>query len=1438
MPQNTNLNINISSGLKEVKPVAVSGALVKSLRDNRSNDTDTSKVEETSFFEYGNSKKYLSLQKRGLNNLRSELIAVYEFIPVSTETSSQEVAQTRKVTGDSQSVAVTNVSRLIELHRQIREYTINATNLVFEKLYPEVVGEEFLNWISKEMNSKFKKVESNTVETTVDSFCSEVIANSDNASYSDIVNKNKNNRFFKLIIEHFVYEMLVNDVVNYYSRISSVGNLIKKYWNIINFRQLKEFSPSSCFSSNSLSGVNSSLESIFSQSYLYDDKISETLIGLQESEISSDIDMLTAVSGQLASVALLKDSSRCLETLQLAKLRLTSDSVNIGVTSDLAEVINQIKKIPLAGFITLLGPNTEKERTGVLKSVYDPKLELTGTKFDTIFTNIKDATGEKVDSIDEGAKEAMVALCYDVMSYFANREKNNTVMKLNIDSADNGNLYKDYISNVLLGVDPDFINSKAEDREKRPIEIEKSRLIPGSGETNSTPGYGNFIKTVAGARKNNDSNSVYLPLESKEENNQTGLGDAITGIDNFLEDRVNHSDSKSSQHSLSSFSSQYKRQSINLLKDVLTLYPDEGVVSQSNAFSSRSLNPTPGFSQRTYFKSLLENLSLDLEEVLSTSEEKNKSMLPLLSFLLADYSHKSRIVKVFLGGFWSALIACNPVVSDISLLNAGDAPVSVNLFDITSDHRDIAKTYGRFIEYYNEQAVLGFFKEIGINPRSKGSDDKIAFAGGSNIKYRRLLGDGDNLFKKENLKNKLNSGKKINKLFEVDELDGSTSNLKIKAVKIDNVLNSVMSGGKSKYELKDISDGKLNEPYRQFGIYRVFSDSFRWALNPTYDGNYYDDIYKSKKSPIFLQGGNAGRPKKGILSEAPDGFGKILGLDAHHRALIMFRWVYNLLKKTIQIQVSTTSDGEILFKLYNDHIKGVIDCLKENSGQGKIYSDTKSRSYKKAYEIADNYIKSTLNKFDTRQRFLADLAGLYVAHADSLESSSKKVDNVFAGREVAVRSVDGGNSSLFMTELEKIGPNTVKDIINLESKFVATNLSNYKINFFKRGKGLTHLGNNFNIKKVNLMHDVLSAKNYGFLKSENFGNKSILNVGIPNSMVSALRKRAFRETGDENYLNSPYVCVSVFKKDHINPEIEYFPKNYLFDLDVNILDRNHVNPNEESNHIKNYVANSSFDKLLNSFEVTRFVFDEQGKIKPLIKKGVNSVFHKDVLINHVHDYALKYYMQLTTGINMGVSTFNLNQLSHTQGENTQLEFQSVLNNISRMYPNVENDDQMKSEVFRLLSSIRESVPFSASKNFKEAVSPKCFEKVYSIFVNEKDFVMKASENEDIYLTEPNFSSTCRLSRPVLANIRKSPDIIKKPIYEKYSNALSPNAPDVYNYYCQVTILPIGFAEKAYDFKQDILTSSVIQPVEASSLNVSTNNSGIGAQSVLNSLGII
>lgn len=1499
MAKNTaNINISLESSSKVAEFPSSAGKLLESLiAEQKSSDISEESYE--AFTSPGNTEIYKRLQSKGLNNLRSEIISICEFIPISTENIDESASMHNKKLGENNSISVSNISRVIELHRQIREYIYTASQLVLDAEYPGLSDPEFLKELSRCVNRGFNASADTSTKKTVDNIITAILNNEVNkvgpASNKtvELIATNRNNPYFLGLVEYFVYRRLVDEISKYLYRMSEIENNLSGYVNIDNFRNLKTFNPASAFENVDDRAKNSFNSE--TQTLLYDDNLSLSLMALDTLTDNVSGDIYINAIGQLINVCTFRDSARTLSSLSSADRSLTrvqTGKMRIGIQSDLSETIANIKSIPLKGFLTLLGDNTQEEINSFGVN-YEPEKELTLEKFYSYFKNIRNASGEGFDEVEEGSKELMAALSYDIMSWYITRiggeemgtssslsegsvvsdstdlgysiadslhsfrdsesrsgvtnNNNNQYVRYSKELAKEGNnIYFDYLQKNF-GINKNILDINEAESGSKIIDISESLVsTPGNTSISNEPnkvGFGDFTRNTYGYRKGtfyseSQNNSVnYLPLESSNTTDN-----AIPGTKFFVESKLQDlalSSNSQENSEYSKFVKDYKKLSNYLFEDILTLYPHSELTKQYNSQENEDnrgkgehrLTPLGLGSAKTILFNMIQGLILDLEDVISQSNDEKTSLIPLLAIILkASNDETEESIFPFLSSLWGE-VYLDPV-----------------------DESNTKIKIGRYLEYYTEMCAINFFKSLGLSPRDAGSEATREFEGGSGQSYNLWLGDNNDLFYKENIADKFNSGKDLNKKIENDSKTGSTTVLEIKAKKIDNVFDNTLGGGN---RLSKVSEGKESNNVR-YGIHRLFSklyeaannleihESLNGKTNMSWVDPEFNDTNSGKRNYIdhtsarMLENGR-GYPDEDLVN--PNGVnGELINFSGQHAILIAYQWATKLIQKTIQVFAQTTSDGTFSLKIYDDQILGTIDGLKsvmiDNSGSSSnitgsdINSDISgnflerlsatidsfnsnsdisgnfSENYINSYQIAKNYAEDTVSKITIRENFIRDIAGLFSAHSDAIKGLDSKIDNIFEG--------DAG--SLAVNVLKE--NNVFKDSVIAIDSLGVGELIKSKNKFFELAKDSLIFRNTRHVlPKINLMEKVFSRSGYGFLKSEKLGQKSMINVGIPKTMISTLQSLAFRETSDPRYIDSPFVCISVFKKNHLDPEAEYYPKNFIFDVSANILDYKIGNSDlgKLTNHLENLKTDMSFSNILKSIELQRFLPGGQNiKIHTSFGYGETGMFSKEVLINHLHDYLLKEYIKMTTGFLIDESSFlltekpiNYQNVETTQNLGTRLnnEYRRVLENIKKRYPKIEVDDQLKSEVFRMISMIKQSAPFSFVNRFKQTIIPNSFDKVYTVLINEKDFVRIPPEGTpDNHILSIDGS----LTRKIVSSYQISEDGSLS--YGNTINVLNEsdnNTPSVYNYYTQVSILPIGFVEGAQPVTIDGGTTSSI-----------------------------
>ena len=183
------------------------------------------------------------------------------------------------------------------------------------------------------------------------------------------------------------------------------------------------------------------------------------------------------------------------------------------------------------------------------------------------------------------------------------------------------------------------------------------------------------------------------------------------------------------------------------------------------------------------------------------------------------------------------------------------------------------------------------------------------------------------------------------------------------------------------------------------------------------------------------------------------------------------------------------------------------------------------------------------------------------------------------------------------------------------------------------------------------------------------------------------------------------------------------------------------------------------------------------------------------------DYAFKIYYRYALGIDLNENTFSLESIrkniNRLPGGITvsdrliQEDYANLINQTRLLYPAANVNQKLASELFRAIEIIAAHPGYDLTNKIKKAIYPKKFDKVLSILVNEKDFILYTdaySKNfSDIYKTEPVFSYTSRQSRP---DSKLASSEYEKTI-NKYINECDEDFPEIFSMYATITMLPKG-----------------------------------------------
>jgi hypothetical protein len=207
---------------------------------------------------------------------------------------------------------------------------------------------------------------------------------------------------------------------------------------------------------------------------------------------------------------------------------------------------------------------------------------------------------------------------------------------------------------------------------------------------------------------------------------------------------------------------------------------------------------------------------------------------------------------------------------------------------------------------------------------------------------------------------------------------------------------------------------------------------------------------------------------------------------------------------------------------------------------------------------------------------------------------------------------------------------------------------------------------------------------------------------------------------------------------------------------------------------------------------------------------------REVLRNHLHDYALKIYYKYALGVDFNEYVFPLENIVMSDGNvsgglgvssaGMVEDYDNLINDLVNRYPAANIDQELASELFRSIKILAAHPVYALKDKVKRTIYPNKFDRIMSMFLNEKDFILytEAYDQEftDIYKTTPNFSYTSKIARPDFKNILSGQKLgpskyllpnglapSSAPL--KYKHSCQEDFPEVFSLYATITLLLPG-----------------------------------------------
>ena len=1361
------------------------------------------------------SNKFEILNKQSLNPLKPIVIGNTEFVPVATGNTSPDATGLKAQFGEGNVLSVNNITKLFEIQRQIRNANLSNSQKLL-KIAKGYDSAEILLKIRKKMEEVFDDIVDEDINKTIENFIKAVGENlsfdrrskSRNESASTIIGRtsiaspglkkvnteNKNDPYYKTLIEYAAYEIILYEAIEFLSGILRFKNAAEKSWSILeatSFTAIKDMSFDSLGNSakdfidaSGLSGVGAHRMNE-PGSERFDD-----VIGVDTTASSTDTALLIQTIVSAYDEILLKKGYHD-DMLDFGR-RTLNDSPGIQTSDPVRDALMTLQKSWLVGLYDELLEYSENERKSVYGVSGNPKHSIDDgyvglssvegflgeSKINKMMDNFPSEMGDS-EVYGELLSACMFNDAFDIAQSLSGATAP-TLFYFNNTRAGAGNINQFY--KLILG-DEVADTMRPDDgmygRSKRFIDYDPLDSNPSVGPL------GKYLSSKQSA----DSDFRYLPFESTQ--NYAGSTKYLTGPEYFIDVALQRGDRSFTD--FEKFTTNYKNFSKAYITDVE--------------------KRTKLFEVEESFISLCTMIGEDLE----TESSNFDKYLLRLGILVKNARTRKGMARAFKSAYFGNMILGQSDDTARSSGKKGDP-------FIQTSHTITKRQSRQRIVRYKANTILRDFIDNTLNVSEIKDDKDKDFRDLGGDKYNHSLRQKEYTERDSNF-DKINGTKTIN----AGTQESLSSKKEYKIHK---------QSGK-KYEGSD----ELNkEQYRldaglRFG--RTSLDGF--LSNKHFENTIFQGDSASRRSfnqnrPGLKRGGNLNNDN--MMKELPRTIrsqGGIYSLSEHHRAFILFSFVAKILQLSLTIKAKSSegakkkngkskSNNAYIELIGNkDEFLGITQAfldIGEKSLNVSSYS-SKPASFRAAYSNTTTSLREVLESIKRRTQKISQLVLTPAVHSMMLDKQRKTIVQYISSGDGSKRS----EAAINLLEDRKI--RAFQDSLSLISEESVSEMFNSYIHtFIPKKDTIFTIEDATDYKQVKLMIKILSNPGYGFLSSEKRGNPVISHVGVTNSMLSTMRYEAYKETGNIAFLESKRFCVNIFKRNEIDAQEVVYPKTFLFDSKYQIHDYDQLG--EPLNHIANYSDTWTFENILSNVEFTSWSDQVEGQenedpfsnikeaYRPKRSLGSDmfnqSNISKDLLINHINDYAIKIYYRYALGLELETYSFTLNSnaidysnprggFSSARSEMLQ-NYNSLINQITNAYPAANIDPVLASELYRSIKTISATPIYSLGEKTKRVLLPKKFDRVLSIPFNDKDFVLYTpafdKEFEEIFKTSPNFSYTSRIARPELkyggqqnSQVYFSSNPINKSAEEKYKDNCKEDFPEIFSTYVTITILPEG-----------------------------------------------
>lgn len=1362
------------------------------------------------------------LRGRGLNPLRAEILGSLEFVPLSKGEDIQPDSSSISLNfgGDLQLKQVNQVVRLIELHRIIRNSFIQLSadmiakfsgfsnseqssiknfyslyhfgesrlNLIFEKSFNGLSDNQIQALSFEEMfervyntSKDYESILSNGIMLSATVFQS---VRGLSSTLELIKSSNltiEKRRTIKAIVKSVLILSLLDEVQRFLKEIIDAKNYLLDSIDIKKLTKSDINSYSNTGTGSSIERFLSSFSTILFNNYLVADL--GTGIENAASRISSNSVMFANLLSKIYSTCLFSRNLSIPTSEVDSGDNLIHLATNDEQSNNIRKGIINFKRIFAAhsSFIKTLASidpgqsnvtfiNSYGELSGYSVSGtdepkkvmdYDNGFGLTSGAINSII-NLIDTNGD----IDDALATLLAYVCYDQVSGFNYRLAANNNSEL-----DKKQIFpiRNLLARILFSPDG-FVGGSASFYENYKDELSSSDAgdIGSIFRFNRSTSYEGLFKAVLKNRTSSLSQDPFAALEVSHVLDeiifQREGGNGRTGVEVFLTDALLSGDVD--LETFDSFIKEYEQAYKTALDSVvkfLGLDFDQDIASGGHSPYNEDVNLSniSNMNPANYFLYFMNVLGNDIYRY----DDETLDALNMMFFCESGKSVDS-IIKAFKSHFMGVLVT---------------EPESGSLFCNLKPDKVSNKYYENLWDHYCE-ATDSIVKNV-LNKVSgftcKTYSRKYRINNPDKLRYEAVLSNNDAWISETKFKNASNTTKSFGNANSESFTTWTTANgLGHRGDTKDNLRDALRiyneseknteeagydypGGIKPSYQSKYLRNVMLNYPISnsvslqgreissqgdidKFGVFKdLFQNSFY---------GFFDFQPDSELTQILFEINNGGQ------------FGGIFTTSMFQRAFLFYAFAARIFAKNTQVDfIINTEQNSAYVKKYDSTLRGIEKALK---GEAAPEYSNHNTSANLAYTNTRVLLNKVLSKMGSIRRNILQPFQVMGAQISKMKKAREALQNLLKtsndinrndySRFVAVkllRDNDFFNDSN-LTNASETGLATIqKSIINNFTNPIDSPNSH----------SFLSLGDQYIEKDVKIMYKVLSSTGFGFNSNEKLGRKNIFHIGIPFGMLEALRQMAYDETRDERYLNSNKIAIHIVKEDDLNPELPFIPRTFVFDMDKFVLPKT---LSGQTNHITSYSDSDSFEQTLQKIEFFKRGVSglESYQIGAASIPGVPIT--KSYTYNHVFDYYLKLYCKITTGLDFDEDVFKISPSNVFDGSvdsSAINDFESFQQSLLQFYPAANVDFNTSIQFSRSLNISKNSLFFTPMNRFKSAISFNCFERVFTVMVNERDFLIPEQpfgiEYKDIFDQEPTTRFKAD-ARQFITGLKYSPETVQ------------------------------------------------------------------------------